>query len=197
MTSLKCALGPYPSSDGECRAFLNRLLSEVQRTYYVFETGDRTQSVSAETATEFITSGSMAPKDHCMSTKCRPDLVAVLKSHSRPSPNRIKGQGASDTSASASATPADPTTPIPDSNTTAIKPPPVEWANLEAVVVYHSNGASVDDNIKQAVAYTGYLLAARPDRVTFQIAVNGSVHKNYSTVLVSDSWALDHDPLSV
>ena len=166
------ALEPFPSSDGECCDFLNRLLFQLQRNYYVFETGDCTQCVlrfTAEITIEFITLGFMAPNDHRTTTKCRPDLVAILKSHRRPSPNanKIKGQGdhaTSYTSAKTTPTDTDPTTPIP-ANANAIKPLPVDWVNLEAVVAYHLDGASVEDNIQQAVAYTGYLLAARPDRV--------------------------------
>jgi len=43
--------------------------------------------------------------------------------------------------------------------------PQVAWVELEAVVAVHSGGLKIEENIKQVVAYTGYALAARPDRV--------------------------------
>ena len=43
--------------------------------------------------------------------------------------------------------------------------PQVAWVDVEAVVAVHSEGQTEEANIEQAVAYTGYVLAARPDRV--------------------------------
>lgn len=40
------------------------------------------------------------------------------------------------------------------------------WHDLEAVGAFHSKGQTVDANIAQVVAYAGYLLAVRPDRVS-------------------------------
>ena len=39
------------------------------------------------------------------------------------------------------------------------------WLDLEAVVAFHSSGETIRENTEQAVAYTAYLLTARPDRV--------------------------------
>ena len=54
--------------------------------------------------------------------------------------------------------------PSPTAPSTAATPQ-VTWVDLEAVVAVHSEGLKIDDNIKQAIAYTGYVLASRPDRV--------------------------------
>ena len=57
-----------------------------------------------------------------------------------------------------------------------------DWVNLEAVVAYHSLKSTDVENIKQVVAYTGYLLFARPDRVAM---LGLYIHeKKYAIVLM-------------
>jgi hypothetical protein len=189
-------LGPLPRSDKECCDFLNRLLSQVQRAYYVFETGARTQHFlrfAAEKPIKTIASCSIAPKGHCKATTCRPSLVETQQSRLRPSPrsNKVKGQGGRDTSDTTlphtlSHTHISSTdTPIPAS---AIEDLPLDWIELETVVAYHSEGTSIRDNTMQAVAYTGYLLASRPDRVA---ALGLSIEPNgFVVILVDPTWVL-------
>jgi hypothetical protein len=65
----------------------------VLRTYYVLKTDYSTQrdlQITAETSIEFITSGSVAPKNHCMATMCRPVIVATQQSRLRPRLNANK-----------------------------------------------------------------------------------------------------------
>ena len=171
-SSFEYTLEPVPRSGEEFCGFINRLLSRAQRTYDVFETGDCTQCFlrfAAEITTEFVTSTSMTLKYYCTTTEYRPGLVAIQKSrlHPKPNANEIKEQGnhaTPDTNTNTTHIPGTIHT-SPTDTATPIKSPPVDWVNLEAVVVYPSNGTSVQENIEQAVAYTGCLLAARPDRV--------------------------------
>ena len=98
----------------------------------------------------FIPTGTIAPVGHPSRTRCRPDLVAVRQNTDTESTPR-------------------PTPMLPASDVTASDavraPTSVRWHDLESVVAFYSKGKSVAANIEQALAYTGYLLAARPDRV--------------------------------
>jgi hypothetical protein len=147
---------------------------------------------TADTPLDFIATCSSQPEDNSAATSYRPDLVArkTPKITSPPPftripelPNADEGRGWTRRGHNLTDAPSTNVNPIAvhtaetnftdtenrspgtsaSGNTT--KPPSVAWVDLETVVTYYSQGKSVDDNIKQAVAYTGYLLAARPDRV--------------------------------
>jgi hypothetical protein len=116
---------------------------------------DGTQRVwrlAAEPTTAYITG-----------TKCHPDIVAVQKPRLRPN-NVNKGQTNGNGTHIADMIPID-ANPTNTSAPANAPKPAFNWVELETVVAYHSKGKSEPDHINQVIAYTGYLLAARPDRV--------------------------------
>ena len=65
------------------------------------------------------------------------------------------------------------------------------WVDLEAVVSFHSSSDTIRGNIEQAVAYTAYLLAARPDRVAM---LGFYISKQDYTVILADPSGVYYSP---
>ena len=161
---------------------------------------------AAASSKSFIVTSSDEPTDHCTATSCRPDLVALdiskftsqLPSTQTPQPpNANEGCEQAGGREQAEPSPTDLCTAANPRLTDTLAPanaPSVPWVNLEAVIAVHSKHKSVLDNIRQAVAYTGYLLAARPDRVAvlgLYISLQG-----FALILVDPTGVYHTDQIS-